>query len=255
MNPETIRSYDSDLRNFRSACRERGFDPLNLTVSQMAQVLRLWVAEGCAKKTIVRRCAAIGGWQALSGVDNPPVTSRAMRAIKQEVLRTAPAPKIKGELTPADVDSIRRHCEGLANRLMGLRNKAIFESAWALNFGARRLQAMRVGHVFGPTATKASRAVWEWSRAAGITKGPLFRNLPLGRPIGLGLTEDGIRRICRDTCKAIGKTDGTFSVGSIGKGRVAHEVRRGNLRELTEVAGDAAINTALKTARRRGDFK
>lgn len=238
----TLSCYEQDWQQWRAWCAAHDVDPLLCSTSELTDCLREWHAAGLSFSTLGRRKAAIGHYQWQAGIEHPAAYDHSLRAAMSELRRSSPPQRGKLPISRRDMQLLLAECAADPNTLMGLRDRAIFMVGWACSLNRSNIARLQVADLSSkrrlPDLSLAARnAALEWVKAAGLVNGQLFRSLPLGGNVGRSLATDSIAKIVKRRCAAIGKAVALFSSSSVRKGRVVHEVKRGNgVREVIRIA-------------------
>jgi site-specific recombinase XerD len=213
--------------------------------------------------TIERRLASWRRLHRLRGLDGPfadPELRETLRLVRRTGRGRQGRPKKSANAIDRAI--LDRLWAARQPGLMGLRDAALIEVAWAS--GGRRRSEMaelqvedldrarfaetgEIGLRLSSTKThrggeappllvvrgRAARALDLWLRAAGVTKGPVFRGLTRsrpGRPPGIldaGMSGEAIRRAFKRALLAAGLPDGFASPHGLRSGFITEAARRG----------------------------
>lgn len=223
--------YRSDLEHFTTWCVTNGHSALPATAATVARYVADLAAGGYKVATLERRLAAISGAHHAAGLDTP-TKSLAVRTVMQGIRRThGTAQDAKAPLLPADLALMVAE---LDDSLAGKRDKALLLLGFAGAFRRSELVGLDVSDVRttaqglivtlrrsktdqeGAGVQKGIprgrdkalcpvRALDAWTKAAGITEGPLFRPVDqVGRVGEKRLADYHVVRVIKRLVEAIG---------------------------------------------------
>ena len=207
----TVRAYRSDLADFDAWCAAHERSPLPAAPETVADYLAAMASAGRKASTITRRLSAISQAHRMAGHDSPThaqVVRMTASGIRRQ-LGTAPR-----QARPILAAELRSMVEALPDDLRGLRDRALLLVGFAAGMRRGELVALDVwdvveepeglavtirrsktdqeaqgrvvGIVLGSRGplTDPATAVREWREAAGISEGPLFREVDRGGRVG-----------------------------------------------------------------------
>lgn len=228
----TVRAYRSDLADFEAWCVSHERSPLPAAPETVADYLADMAAHGRKAATITRRLSAISQAHRMAGYDSPThaqVVRMTASGIRRQ-LGTAPR-----QARPILVAEVRSMVEALPDDLRGLRDRALLLIGFAAGLRRGELVGLDVADVVeepeglavtirrsktdqegqgrvvgivrgsrGPLTDPPS-AVREWREAAGITEGPLFREVDRGGRVGATrLSDRAVARIVKKAAASVG---------------------------------------------------
>ena len=231
-SPRTVRAYRTDLRDFEAWCAEHGRTSLPATPETVADYLADMASGGRKAATITRRLSAISQAHQMAGLESPThaqIVRMTASGIRRQ-LGTAPR-----QARPILAAELRSMIEALPDDLRGLRDRALLLVGFAAGMRRGELVALDVGDVVeepeglavtirrsktdqegqgrvvgivrgsrGPLTDPAT-AVREWREAAGITEGPLFREVDRGGRVGATrLSDRAVARIVKKAAASVG---------------------------------------------------
>lgn len=180
-------------------------------------------------------------------------------------------PRGKAALTREPLEALLETCD---QSLQGLRDRALLLVAWASG-GRRRSEIVqltvedlsRVGSdqlVFElsrsktnrsgayreenlkPVVGRAARALQTWLEAAGISSGPLFRQIGKGGRVGAALSAAAVREIVKKRCLLAG-LPGDYSAHSLRSGFVTEAARQQiPLGETMKLTGHRTVPSVMR---------
>ena len=267
-------AYDADWRAFVAWCAERDTTPLPCPPGLLCAYLSSLAKTGLRPSTIGRRASGIGHVHRQHGFE-PPTNAEAVKAVLRGIRRelgTARQTK-----TPATHDLITKMMAACPATLIGIRDRALLALGFAGAFrrselvaldmadltevpdglrimirrsktdqeGAGQEVAIPRGHHIRPVETLQA-----WLAAAGITEGPVFRQVTqTGQVSEMALGDDGYVKAIKKRAAAAGLDPAGFS---------GHSMRAGFLtsaREHGAVDVQAAGGVAAQVGRRAGGIR
>lgn len=208
--------------------------------------------------SVLRHLSAIrdffGYIEEMTGIKNPTKGKKVEDTIEGIQRRHGAAPAQKRAITLDVVEMLLAEIKG--ETLADLRDAAIISLGFAGAFRRSELAAADVEHLifkdsgimfylprsktdqkgegawkhiaYGKQkATCPVRLVQRWIKAAGITEGPLFRNIAKGGRIGGRITPHSIARIIKKRAEAAGLDKEQFSGHSLRRGFITHAYDKG----------------------------
>ncbi len=244
----TVRAYRSDWRDFTAWCDARGLP----TLPAAPQSIALYIADmgGVAKpSTITRRLAAIAKAHQAAGHDSPcAMRHAAVKEVLSGIKRThGTAQAGKAALL---TEHLRQLIEVIPDNLLGKRDTAILLLGFAGAFRRSELVSLdipdvestddgmkvtirrsktdqeargrAVGIPYGSNPQLCPvRSLRRWLEAAGITEGPLFRNVSRhGHIADSALTAQAVRSVAQRYCQRAGLDLTQYSAHSLRSGFV-----------------------------------
>lgn len=285
----TVRAYKSDWALFGAWCRQYGFQSLPASPDAAAAFLASEAEAGRSASTIGRRCAAIRYAHKLAGLLDPTDNEDVRATVKgiRRTIGTAPNQKVA-----ATAELVAAMLMRTPDTLAGKRDRALLGLGFAGAFRRSELVALNVadlredkdglrvmvrrsktdqegrgfekaiphGRYIRPVAL-----VREWLDAAGITEGPVFRQVGRSgrvravRPIGdqqPGLTTQAVADIIKRYAKAAGLDASTFGAHSLRAGYITTAAERGvDLARIMDQSGHRDPRTIVGYVRRANAFK
>jgi site-specific recombinase XerD len=232
LSKNTLRSYESDWRQFTAWCEEYGRSALPADPGDVALFAAHLVRLGRKVSTIERKMAAIKYRHHLRGYESPTNTAGVETVLAG--IRRAIGREQKGK-APATTPRLREMVASCDTTLIGLRDRALLLLGFAGAFRRSALVALdvedldfqdggivvtirrdktdqegegrEIGIPYGSDpATCPVRAVRNWLTKAQITMGALFRSCsPKGTSVKDQRLGDGdVARIIKRRCKLAG---------------------------------------------------
>ncbi len=228
----TVRAYRSDLADFEAWCTAHERSPLPAAPETVADYLSDMASHGRKASTITRRLSAISQAHRMAGHDSPThaqIVRMTASGIRRQ-LGTAPR-----QARPILAAELRSMIEALPDNLRGLRDRALLLVGFAAGMRRGELVALDVDDVVeepeglavtirrsktdqegqgrvvgivrgsrGPLTDPAT-AVRDWREAAGISEGPLFREVDRGGRVGATrLSDRAVARIVKKAAVSVG---------------------------------------------------
>jgi site-specific recombinase XerD len=229
--PATVRAYRSDVRDFEAWCLDHGRDPMPASAELVADYISDLAATGRSAATITRRLSSISQAHQMARLESPTQTQlvRMTAAGIRRTISTAPR-----QARPIVVEELRLMLDALPDGLRGARDRALLLVGFAGAFRRSELVALVVEDVqrrpegllielrrsktdqegAGRTVaivhgrspqTDPAAALDEWLGEAGITSGPLFREVDrAGRVGAAALSDKAVTRIVKGAAERIG---------------------------------------------------
>lgn len=216
-SPHTIRALKSDIEGFDAWCRRTNRVALPATPETVADYLDARAEKGARPASLGRYKASIAKIHQLLELKDPTqaqLVKLRFSAIRRKVgtaQKQARPLRFKGPVRDVERDkarglNIRALLESCPDDLPGLRDRALLSTAYDTGLRASELVAVAVEHIEeainpdarllqilrskgdqdgeGATAYLSPRtvaAIAAWTKAAGITAGPLFRRVQVRR--------------------------------------------------------------------------
>ena len=274
-------AYDADWRAFVAWCAERDATPLPCPPGLLCAYLSSLAKTGLRPSTIGRRASGIGHVHRQHGFE-PPTNAEAVKAVLRGIRRelgTARQTK-----TPATHDLITTMMAACPASLIGIRDRALLALGFAGAFrrselvaldmadltevpdglrvlirtsktdqdGAGQEVAIPRGHHIRPVETLQA-----WLAAAGITAGPVFRQVTqTGRVSEMALGDDGYVKAIKKRAKAAGLDPAGFSGHSLRAGFLTSASEQGAaVFKLQEVSRHKSVDVLAGYVRRSDLFK
>lgn len=248
----TRRAYKSDWDDFTAWCGQVLEDPLPATPATVARYLAHLADGGKKASTIQRRKAAIRAAHKAAGYE-PPTNAEGVAATMRGIRRALKSKPVRK--APATAELLSKVLDRLPETLAGLRDRAILVVAFAGALRRSELVALHVHHIErrargivlhidgsktdqegkgeqlpvpNGRTLKPVEALDAWLEAAGITEGPIFRNVDRHGRVGAGALEEGsIARIVKRAIAAAELDPAIFSGHSMRAGFVTSALDRG----------------------------
>ena len=203
----TRAAYASDWRDFAAWCALRGATARPAHVGIVAAYLSSLADLGRKASTIGRRAAAIACRHKMAGHE-PPTAQEAVRAVLRGIRRIIGSAR-RGK-APATADVMKQVLALCPDTLAGKRDRALLALGFAGAFRRSELVALQVEDlvetpdglrvtirrsktdqegqgaevpILRGTRLRPVAAVQDWLAAAGITKGPVFREVKKGQRV------------------------------------------------------------------------
>jgi len=273
----TRRAYRSDWRDFSGWCKAHGLAALPTTAETVALYLAAQIEAGHKTATVQRRLASIGQAHLVAGYSSPgehPGVRATMRGIRRKIGVG------QEQVSPATTDVIRLMVGALPDTLLGARDRALLLLGFASALRRSELVALdradllfaregvivriarsktdqegagrEVGVAYGlRPETCPVRALQQWIQAAGITSGPVFRNVDRhGRVLGR-LTPQSVRLIVQRAAAAAGLDPEQYGGHSLRAGLATSAAEAGaEERHIMEQTGHRSQAVARRYIRR-----
>jgi integrase len=274
-------AYEADWRAFVAWCAERDATPLPCLPGLLCAYLSSLAKTGLRPSTIGRRASGIGHVHRQHGFE-PPTNAEAVKAVLRGIRRelgTARQTK-----TPATHDLITKMMAACPATVIGLRDRALLALGFAAALRRSELVALQVGdlievpdglrvlirksktdqegagqevaiprgHHIRPVETLQA-----WLTAAGITAGPVFRQVTqTGRVSEVALGDDGYVKAIKKRAAAAGLDPAGFSGHSLRAGFLTSASEQGaSPFKLQEVSRHKSVDVLASYVRRSDLFK
>jgi integrase len=274
-------AYDADWRAFVAWCAERDATPLPCPPGLLCAYLSSLAKTGLRPSTIGRRASGIGHVHRQHGCE-PPTNAEAVKAVLRGIRRALG--KARQTKTPATHDLISKMMAACPASLIGIRDRALLALGFAGAFrrselvaldmadltempdglrvlirtsktdpdGAGQEVAIPRGHHIRPVETLRA-----WLTAAGITAGPVFRQVTqTGRVSDVALGDDGYVKAIKRRAAAAGLDPAGFSGHSLRAGFLTSASEHGAaVFKLQEVSRHKSVDVLSGYVRRSDLFK
>lgn len=276
----TRRAYASDWTDFSEWCgrvSEQALPALPVTV---ARYLAHLADSGLKTSTIQRRQAAIASIHKAAGHE-PPTNFEGVKAVMRGIRRRVG--KRKRKAAPATADLLEQAIERIPATLAGLRDRALLLIGFAGAFRRSELVDLKVndierrprGIVLHLARSKTDQdgegtdlpipnggrlkpvaALDTWLAAAGITEGPIFREVDRHGRVGqAALSGDSVARIVKKVFHAAGIDASAFSGHSLRAGFVTSALEGGvDTLKIMKQTRHVKVDTLKEYDRRENDF-
>jgi site-specific recombinase XerD len=277
----TRRAYRSDFRIFQAWCAPKHICPLPASPETIVAFLAAEAKRGIKPSTIGRRIAAIHCAHKMAGHASPTsseAVKATLRGIKRTT-RTTPARKL-----PATSDKIVALAMMAENGPRGLRDRALLLLGFAGAFRRSELVALDAGDLQfcdgglrvrirrSKTDQEADgatiaivpgsfacpvKATREWLKAAGITRGPIFRAISKnGRVLARRLSDRAVAYVVKAHARKVGLDAAEFSGHSLRSGFLTSAARRGaSLFKMMDVSRHKSVDTLRAYVREADLFR
>lgn len=276
----TRRAYAKDWADFSSFCKTRNEPDLPAEALLVAQYLAQLADGGKKVSTIERRVAAIRYVHKAAGLE-PPTNVEGVKAVMRGIRRKVGRRQVRK--APATADLLSKALERLPNTRAGLRDRALLLVGFAAALRRSEIVALDVIDVtvrprglilnIGRSKTdqagegaaipvprggklKPVQALEAWIAAAGITEGPIFREVDRhGRVGSAALSDRSVARIVKRAFAAIGAKVEDFSGHSLRAGFVTTSLDHGvDAFKIMGITRHAKVDTLKIYDRRERDF-
>jgi len=274
----TRRAYASDWADFSAWCGRVSEDPLPALPATVARYLAHLADVGLKSSTVERRKSAIAAAHKTAGFE-PPTNFEGFKAVMRGIRRRLGKRKRKAALATAEL--LEQAIERIPATLHGLRDRALVLIGFAGAFRRSELVVITVDDVKrlprgilihvgrsktdqeGAGATlpipngkpKAVQALYTWLLAAGITDGPLFRNVDRHGCVGQALTDRSVARIVKSVFAPLGVRVEDFSGHSLRAGFVTSALQaKVDPLKIMKQTRHVKVDTLKEYDRRENDF-
>jgi site-specific recombinase XerD len=277
----TRRSYRSAFATFASWCSARGLGHMPASVDTCASFLAAQAVAGAKASTIGRKAAAIRYAHKLAGFE-PPTNAETVRACMRGIRReigTAPDRKL-----PATSDRIADMLRGIPETLIGKRDRALLLIGFAGALRRSELVALNVSDLVDapdglritirrsktdqegvgqtiaiPNGTRLRpvEAVRAWLAAAGITDGPVFREIKKGAKVqARAMSDRNVACIVKAYAERAGLDPAEHSGHSLRSGFLTSGAEAGaSIWKLQEVSRHKSVDVLANYIRSADLFK
>jgi integrase len=278
-SPNTSRAYASDWRSFEAWCLSEGVEAGRADDVVVANYLAVLADEGCAPGSIARVYSGLLATLRSSAPETWPPGLRpyriaqVLKGIRRDNARLVVR---KRPLTDVEVAKI---VSNLGHDLKATRDRALllvgvmggFRRSELVGLDVETLQVTDAGlqvylpksktdqegdgRTVGILAQNNSeecpiRALGEWTDAASIISGPIFRPVVRGRAIDRRLNDRAVARIVKETVASIGLDADDFSGHSMRAGFVTTAARQGkSLESIMKQTGHKSIKQLMEYIR------
>jgi site-specific recombinase XerD len=274
-------AYASDWRGFTAWARERGRSPLPCSPGLLCAYVASRAESGLRASSLQRHVAAIAYYHRAAGYDAPGANA-AVREVMRGIRHTlGTAPRVK---TPLTADLVMRMIAACPKTMIGVRDRALIALGFAGAFrrselvaldmadltetgdGLRVLirrsktdqsgegQEVAIPHGF---MLKPVELLQMWFSAAGISAGPVFRQVNKGGKVSdVPLGDDGYIRCIKRRCAAVGLDAAEFAGHSLRSGFLTSASESGaDLIKMAEVSRHRSMDVLRRYVRRSNLFK
>jgi site-specific recombinase XerD len=275
-------AYDADWRAFVAWCAERDATPLPCPPGLLCAYLSSLAKTGLRPSTIGRRASGIGHVHRQHGFEQP-TNAEAVKAVLRGIRRElGTARRTKTPATHDLITAMMAACP--ADKLIGIRDRALLALGFAGAFrrselvaldmadltevpdglrvtirrsktdqeGAGQEVAIPRGHHIRPVETLQA-----WLAAAGITAGPVFRQVTqTGRVSAVALGDDGYVKAIKKRARQAGLDPAGFSGHSMRAGFLTSASEHGaSTFKMQEVSRHRSVDVLAGYVRRTDSFK
>lgn len=282
LSANTMRAYKADWREFQDWCAARGRPSLPASPAAVANFASMLADDGKRVPTIARKLAAIRFFHRGAGHDNP-TDNAGVGAILKGIRRTVGvAPRQKAPATADVIHAILAHVP--RDTLQGKRDRALILLGFAGAFRRSELVAIKVEEltfneqgvdvflsrsktdqegkgasvaILNGKALLPVQRLRQWLDAAGITEGPVFRQMSRGghvRPDAL--TPQSVALIVKRYAAAAGLDVTKLSGHSLRAGFITSAAdNRASISRIMEVSRHRDPRSVETYVRRADRFK
>jgi site-specific recombinase XerD len=277
----TRSAYKKDWNAFVAWCKRVDLDPLPAAPADVARYLAQLADRKLKSSTITRHASAISYVHRRAGLA-PPTEHDAIKATLRGIRRTLGTRRTKK--APATLKPLLAMLRRIPNKgLAALRDRALLLTGFGaglrrselVDLNVNDLELQRDGVLVQVKRSKTDqesrgatipvpegkklkpvKALRAWLKAAGITRGPLFRPVDRHGRVGPGrLTDRSVARIVKRAAKAAGLDERGFSGHSLRAGFVTesldHDV---DLFRIMDVTRHVKVETVREYDRRKRSF-
>jgi site-specific recombinase XerD len=277
----TRRAYQADAADFAIWCEHHGVESLPAGVDTVAAYLASLAGSGLKASTITRRCAGIRYVHRLAGLETP-TNNESLKAVLAGIRRSIGTAVTRK--APATAETIRAIVADMPDDLRGLRDRALLLLGFAGALRRSELVALDVEDLEETTEgllvhirqSKSDQegagdfvsiphgsrlrpvaGVKAWLEAAGITEGPIFRQIKKGGSVTLGrLSDRSVAQIVKGRAEAAGFDPAIFSGHSLRAGFVTSALHHGaDILRVMDVTRHREVSTLKTYDRRAKAFK
>jgi site-specific recombinase XerD len=277
---ETVRAYRHDFRIFEVYCAGHGHLSMPSTPSAVAEFLAGEQRRGCKAATLTRRVAAIRYAHGLTGYPSP-TDAETVRAVLSGIKReigTRQTPK-----TAATADLIQMMLTECPNTMTGKRDRALIALGFAGAFRRSELVALEVADltetpdgfralvkrsktdqsgegqeiaILRGRRLRPVEAVQTWLAAAGITDGPVFRQVnKSGRVLPGALKAESAAKVVKDAARRAGLDPSAFAGHSLRSGFITSAAKAGaSIFKMMDVSRHKSVETLRRYVRDADSF-
>jgi integrase len=283
-SPATRRAYQSDWRHFESWCTERKLIALPAVPATVALYLAE-MARHFKAATLARRLAAVNKVHEAAGHPGPAVASNFAVSETLKGIRRVHGVEQHSK-RPLFTEELAVIMESLPDGLTGQRDRALLLVGFAGGLRRAELAAVRVEDVeqtkegliiriprsktdqegggrevalpYGSTPITCPVEAWQsWLKAAGLARGPAFRNIDRhGNVGGTGLNRDSIGWIVKRAVSRAGLDPDAYGGHSLRAGFCTQAYMNGAREfDIMRQTGHRSLETLRRYVRGRGLFR
>jgi integrase len=282
----TLAAYAADLKQFIARCTERGHTALPATNATICAHIADIAKGGYAVASIGRRLAGIAYAHEMRGLDDP-TTHKTVKVVIAGI-RRAKAAEPKKQKTPALAPMVQAMLDTCGEDVVGIRDRALIAVGFACALRRSELVALKVEDIEGvPDGLRITirrsktdqqghgqmialprgvhmrpvEALQGWLQAAGISEGPIFRQLARGGPAGFyalpaALSGHAVARIVKRRAAMVGLNPAQFAGHSLRSGFLTSAAEAGDgVFKLMEVSRHRSVDTLSGYVRSADLFK
>jgi site-specific recombinase XerD len=276
----TKRAYKSDWAHFSAWCDTVNLNSMPAAPIDVARYLAQLADSGLTASTIERRVAAIRSIHKAAGLE-PPTNAEGVKLLMAGIRRQVGTRQVRK--APATSEVLTLSLNGLSEGLVGLRDRALLLVGFAaalrrselvalhisdvlvrpkgmiLHIGRSKTDQEGVGaHIPIPRGGKLQpvAALLAWLEAAGITEGPIFREIDRHGRVGTAaLSDRSVARIVKKVLGAAGLNASDFSGHSLRAGFVTSSLdRKVDALKIMGITRHAKVDTLKIYDRRESGF-
>lgn len=277
----TRKAYGSDWADFTAWCSTADLQSLPAEPATVARYLAQLADVGRKTSTIQRRVAAIRNFHKIAGFE-PPTSTEGVKATMRGIRRTLRSKPVRKKPTTAGL--LAKVLEHLPKTLAGIRDRAILLVAFAGALRRSEVVALQLedierrpnGILLHLDHSKSDQegkgaalpvpngrelrpveALDAWLTAAGITSGPVFREVDRHGRVGTGaLSDRSVARIVKRAIAAAGLDEKDFSGHSMRAGFITSSLdRRADPLLVKKQSRHAKLDTLLIYDRRDNELE
>jgi site-specific recombinase XerD len=279
-SPNTLRAYQTDLRDFQAYCQARGLTDLPTEAQTIAGYLFELVRRGHKPSTILRRRASVSMVYRLAGRRIPDVGDTTSRLLLQILRGRLDSAAKKAAL---DIDTLRRLLQATPPRTAaGARDRAILLLGVAGGLGPSEVVALDAGSIYvtdqrlwvmvPSTRTDLTqfgrwvaiprgehpetcpvRTIQAWYAISGIRSGSLFRPIDRhGRVGATRLSARGVAPVIKRAAQRAGLDPALFAGHSLRAGLITSAAMGGAPERVILAQTGLRSLSSLRRNMRRG---
>lgn len=240
----TVRSYQSDWKQFTLWCDSFGLRSLPTTEEAYALYLTNLAKEGYKASTIQRRISAITQAHTAAGYESP--NTNKINLVWAGIKRTIGTEE-KGK-EPLILDTLKQILDVIPNRLLGVRDRALlllgfagaFRRSELISIDVEDIKPVKEGILISLKKSKTNQegkeevvaipygenpntcpvqAVMNWLQAGNIDEGPLFRSINRHEQVSKKrLSDKAVAMIVKKYVEEVGLSHEDFSGHSLRSG-------------------------------------
>jgi site-specific recombinase XerD len=264
----TRRAYRADFVIFRVWCEERQLDAVPASPATVAAFLAHEASRNVKASTVGRRVDAIRYAHKLAGLDSPTDDERVKATVRgiRRTLGTARSKK-----APATAERLLAMAANTGAGLKGLRDRALLLLGFAGAFRRSEVVALDISDIdqtpdglkvtirrsktdqegggqviaipFGRIACPVA-ALKDWTTAAGIQAGAIFRSINRHGRVGERLTDQSVSDIVKEHAARLRLNPNQFAGHSLRSGFLTSAASRGaSIFKMMDVSRHRSVDT------------